>query len=266
MTNSTALALVTSPLEQAIIDLQPIAKAKAKATVKSVNCAPKAATVEQQDELCSSAYRLSLSRAQLAARVFKLLGATPTIELFDLVSRPLAIGFCAGALVKKASIEPTPAAERKLFTLAAVVLYSMASPDTKELKDGQVGRRDGGDKGVDGKGGPQQKAARTASASVCQIMDKAGVTNPHRATSGGGARKPRPPVADDTAPVAPVAEIVLGKGKSFAELLAYFTTNARGMSRTFNNNAKAKPERAGDMLKLSALVGDFAAGIALLNK
>ena len=259
MTNSTALALVISPLEQAIVDLQPIAKGKA--AVKSVNCAAKVKaaklpSVEQCDEFRFSAFNASINRQRLVRNMVKLLGATPSIEAFDLATMALREGYVAGALAKKLNADMAVVDVRKLFARASTLINLFASAAAATIPEGKLGRRND----------TEEKAVKSAAASISQLLKIGEITNPHKEANGGGARKPRPPVADDTAPVAPVAEIVLGKGKSFAELLAYFTTNAKGMSRTFNNNAKAKPERAGDMLKLSALVGDFAAGIALLNK
>ena len=257
MTNSTALALVVSPLEQAIIDLKPIAKAKA--TVKPINCEPKPfklPSVEQCDEFRFSAFNASINRRRLVRDLVKLLGATPSIEAFDLATMALREGYVAGALAKKLNGDLVVADTRKLFARAKTLIEQFASAAAATIPEGKLGRRNE----------TEEKAVKSAAASISQLLKAGEITNPHKEANGGGARKPRPPVADDTAPVAPVAEVVLGKGKSFAELLAYYSTQAKAMSRTFNNNAKAKPDRVGDMLKLSALVGDFAAGVALLNK
>ena len=265
MTNSTALALVISPLEQAIIDLKPLPRAvmmaKAKAAAKSVNCAPKVKapklpSVEQCDEFRFSAFNASINRQRLVRDLVKLLGATPSIEAFDLATTALREGYVAGALAKKLNGDLVVADTRKLFARASTLINQFASAAAATIPEGKLGRRNE----------TEEKAVKSAAASISQLLRAGEITNPHKEANGGGARKPRPPVADDTVTVEPVAEVVLGKGKSFAELLAYYSTQAKAMSRTFNNNAKAKPDRVGDMIKLSNLVGDFAAGIALLNK
>ena len=259
MTNSTALALVISPLEQAIIDLQPIAKA----AVKSVNCAPKAKaaklpSVEQCDEFRFSAFNATVNSRRLGRDLLKLLTATPSVEAFDLATGALRDGWIAGALSKKIDADLSVANTRKLFDRASTLRTQFASFTSKSVPEGKLGKRNK----------TEEDACKSAASSLSRLLALVGIVNPNKETNGGGGgRKPRTPEAkDDTAPVAAVAEVVLGKGKSFAELLTYYSTQANAMSRTFNNNAKAKPERAGDMLKLSGLVGDFAAGIALLNK
>ena len=261
MTNSTALALVVSPLEQAIIDLKPIAKAKA--TVKQVNCAPKAPklpSAEACDEFRIAAFNATVNSRRLGRDLFKLLTATPSVEAFDLATGALRDGWIAGALSKKIDADLSVADMRKLFARASTLRTQFASFTSKSVPEGKLGKRNK----------TEEDACKSAASSLSRLLALVGIVNPTKETNGGGSsadtRKPRQPVADDTVTVAPVAEVVLGKGKSFAELLAYYSTQAKAMSRTFNNNAKAKPERAGDMLKLSNLVGDFAAGIALLNK
>lgn len=260
---STALALVPVAhqfdIEGAIASLKPVAKAKA--AVKPVNCGPKVKTaklpsVEQCDEFRFSAYNASINRQRLVRDLVKVLGLTPTVEAFDLATMALREGYVAGALAKKLNTDLAVADMRKLFARASTLISQFASATSATIPEGKLGRRND----------TEEKAVKSAASSISQLLEKGNIINPHKALNGGGARVACAPEPNADAPVALVAEVVLGKGKSFAELLAYYSTQAKAMSRTFNNNAKAKPDRAGDMLKLSALVGDFAAGIALFNK
>ena len=273
MTNALSLVVVPADgqydIEGAIAQLKPLPRgkaAKAKATVKPVNCAPKAAklpTSEQLDEFRFSAFNASINRRRMAANLLKVLGVSPAVEAFDLATGALREGYVAGALAKRVNVDLTVVETRKLFARASTLVNQFASFTSKSVPEGKLGRRNE----------TEEKACKSAASSISQLLALVGIVNPHKETNGGGSsadtRKPRQPVANnDTAPAveaAPVAEVVLGKGKSFAELLAYYSTQAKAMSRTYNNNVKAKPEREGDMLKLAALVGDFAAGIAKLN-
>lgn len=265
---SNALVLVGGQfdLEGAIANLKPLPRGKAaKATVKPVNCAPKAAklpTSEQLDEFRFSAFNASINRQRLAASLLKALGVSPSVESFDLVTGALRVGYVAGSLIKRVSVDLSVVETRKLFARASALINQFASFTSKSVPEGKLGRRNE----------PEEKACKSAASSISQLLALVGIVNPHKETNGGGSsadtRKPRQPVANnDTAPAveAKPEQLVLGKVKTFAELLSYCTTQATAMSRSINPNTKLKPERAGDMLKLAALVGDFAAGIAKLN-
>lgn len=270
MTNALSLVVVPADgqydIEGAIAQLKPLPRgkaAKAKATVKPLDCAPKAAklpSAEQLDEFRFSAFNASINRQRLAASLLKALGVSPSVESFDLVTGALRVGYVAGSLIKRVSVDLSVVETRKLFARASALINQFASFTSKSVPEGKLGRRNE----------TEEKACKSAASSISQLLALVGIVNPHKETNGGGSsadtRKPRQPVADAAPAVeAKPEQLVLGKVKTFAELLSYCTTQATAMSRSMNANAKIKGDRAGDALALAALVGDFAAGIAKLN-
>ena len=270
MTNALSLVVVPADgqydIEGAIANLKPLPRGKAaKATVKPINCEPKAKaaklpSAEACDEFRIAAFNATVNSRRLGRDLFKLLTATPSVEAFDLATGALRDGWIAGALSKKIDADLSVADMRKLFARASTLRTQFASFTSKSVPEGKLGKRNK----------TEEDACKSAASSLSRLLALVGIVNPTKETNGGGSsadtRKPRQPVADAAPAVeAKPEQLVLGKVKTFAELLSYCTTQATAMSRSMNANAKIKPEREGDALKLLALVGDFAAGIAKLN-
>lgn len=200
--------------------------------------------------IAPAAFTVGVSRSALIAATFACLGATPDKARFALFSVELAAGTMAAYLQRKGD-------KRAQVTLIAhcreAVTKKAKFAGTGDLKKGQTGRRS------------EVEEAAYSSARVIKsaLLKDAGVTSP--IASGSDSSKTRAPNRK-AAKGAKAKKVAASPAfKTFDDMLLYATVQAKAMSGTWSKNAKiVDPTGEGRALALSALIGNFAAGVAKL--
>ena len=200
--------------------------------------------------IAPAAFTVGVSRSALIAATFACLGATPDKARFALFSVELSAGTMAAYLQRKGDKR----AQAALIAHCREAVTKKAKfAGTGDLKKGQTGRRS------------EVEEAAYSSARVIKsaLLKDAGVTSP--IASGSDSSKTRAPNRK-AAKGAKAKKVAASPAfKTFDDMLRYATVQAKAMSGTWSKNAGIKdPTGAGRALALSALIGDFAAGVAKL--
>ena len=199
--------------------------------------------------IAPAAFTVGVSRSALIAATFACLGATPDKARFALFSVELAAGTMAAYLQRKGDKR----AQAALIAHCRECVTKKAKfAGTGDLKKGQTGRRSE----------VEEAAYGSARVIKSQLLKDAGVTSP--IASGSDSSKTRAP--NRKAAKGKAKKVVASPAfKTFDDMLRYATVQAKAMSGTWSKNAGIKdPTGAGRALALSALIGDFAAGVAKL--